>query len=806
MYGLASCKPKRVQSVGSDYHAAVQLAFGLKPESKGTYSLAHAEQPNKFIQQEVEMTLKNHGFVKPAGTTRRQFTGLLCGSGLLTLAGCGGGDSDATATPVVAPQVTLAPQSVSVALGQSITLRVEASGSDLAYQWHRNGVTLNGATGSSLLVTVTPADDGAQYTVLVRNSAGQVKSTAATLTLKSNGVISLLAGGLGGSGMLEGRGAQARLPSLSQVVASKDGSVYFGGHRTGKVSAQGDVTFLPDFGSPAFFLGMACDSKGDLYAIDRGTHVIYKLVNGAYVPYAGASDPLVGGFLDGVATAARLRLPQSPAFDSQDNLYFIDGDNHAVRKVAPDGTVSTVAGTPSNVTLVDGIGSAAGFASPRILLVLADNSLLVIDGNSWRKVLPDGTVSTLAGAVPSDVWTVQGTATDALYTLRGHSVVKLALDGSTTLVAGNTTDAGYVDGVGATARFNLLLSLSLSATGQLFVADNQNAMIRRINLATGEVSAWAGMAPQPGRVDGEGAQARFADMGPSCVDTNGNVYVVDTQAKTLRKIAVAGASSVTGVVSTLFANFPSEGDVAVDASGNFYGVRDRAIIKVLPSGAQQVFAGQPGVLGFADGLGNAASFARPRGLTLDSAGNLYVGDEPAVVPVSLSAYSNTYGGTLRRITPGGLVSTLAGTPGRVTSGSYYGPNLSFSEDASYFVGRVHLASDTGGAIWVSSDYGIRRVGGAVWILRNNHAVSGTDGACASDGSGGLWVADGKVIRKILPNGTSTVVAGVEDSRIVGVKLGALPGSLGPITSVAAASSNVLYCGSENAVVRIQLNS
>lgn len=748
------------------------------------------------------MTIKNYGFFTTVGTTRRQFTGLFCSNWLLTLAGCGGGGSNAT-TPLVAVKITQAPQSASVTLGQSITLRVEASGSDLTYQWRRNGVTLNGATGSSLQVVVTPADNGVKYTVVVSNSAGQVESTAATLTVKSSGVISLLAGGLGGSGMLEGRGTQARLPTLSEVVANSDGSVYFCGLRMGKVSAQGDVTFLPDFGSSAFFQGMACDSKGDLYAINRGTSVIYKLVNGAYVPFAGGS---VGGFLDGVATAARLRLPQSPAFDSQDNLYFIDADNHAIRKVTPNGTVTTLAGTPTKVTLVDGKGSAAGFASPRLLLVLADDSLLVIDGNSWRKVLPDGTVSTLAGAVPSDVWLVKGTAIDALYALRGHSVVKLALDGSTKLVAGNTTDAGYVDGLGAAARFDAPLSLSLSATGQLFVAEVNNAMIRRINLATGEVSAWAGMAPQPGRVDGEGNQARFADMGPSCVDKNGNVYVIDRQAKTLRMITVAGATSVNGFVSTLFTNFPSEGDVAIDAFGNFYGVRDRAIIKVLPSGAQQVFAGQPGVSGYADGLGNAASFSRPRGLTLDSAGNLYVGDEPDVVTVTLATYSNTYGGTLRMITPSGLVSTLAGTPGRVTSGSFYGPNLSFSDDASYFVGNVHLASDTDGTIWVSSDYGIRRVGGAVgapvWILKGDRR---TDVACASDGSGGLWVADGKVIRKVLTNGTSTVVAGVEDPRIVGVQLGALPGSLGAITSVVAASSNVLYCGSENAVVRVQLS-
>lgn len=753
------------------------------------------------------MTIKQHGPVVATLTTRRQFTGLLCGSGLSALGGCGGGGSNATVTPSVAPQITQPPQSASVIVGQSITLRVEASGADLTYQWRRNGVTLSGATGSSLRVVATGADDGAQYTVIVSNSAGQVESTAATLTVKASSGISLLAGGLGGMGMLEGRGTLARLPSLGQVVASKEGTVYFGGERTGKVSAQRDAMFLPDFpsGFPSFFLGMACDSKGDLYAIGRGTPVIYKLVNGAYIPFAGTAGPVGGGLLDGAATSARLGLPQSPAFDSKDNLYFIDSYNRAVRKVAPDGTVSTVAGNPSQVTLVDGIGSVAGFAAPRLLLVLADDSLLVIDGNTWRKVLPDGTVSTLAGAVPSDVWTVRGTAVDALYTLRGHSVVRLALDGSTTLVAGSLEEAGYAEGIGAEARFNLPIGLGLSANGQLFVADNQNGMIRRIDLATREVSAWAGMAPQPGRVDGEGIQARFANMGPSCIDPNGQVYVVDTLAKTLRKVAVAGTTGGAVVVSTLFTNFPSEGDVAVDASGNFYGVRDRAIIKVHPSGVQEVFAGQAGVLGFADGLGTAASFARPRGLALDSAGNLYVADEPDVAAVSFSTYRNTYGGTLRRITPGGLVSTLAGTPGRVTMGSYYGTNLSYGEDASYFVGHVHLASAAEGAIWVSSDYGIRRFDGALgapaWLLRRDQV----DGACASDGSGGLWVANGKVIRKVLPNGSSTVVAGVEDSRILGVKLGALPGSLGSITSVVAASSNVLYCGSENAVLRVQLS-
>lgn len=656
---------------------------------------------------------------------------------------------------------------------------------------------------------------------------GQEQSQPPVVTPPVPGLaLALLAGGLGGSGRLEGRGTLARLPQLDQVTVNKEGVIYFGiDVLRGRVSAQGDVTFLPDFPftTITYTWDMACDSKGDLYATARGINLIYKLVNGAYVPFAGAADPTVGGFLDGMGTSARLQLPQSPAFDSQDNLYFIDGDNHAVRKVAPDGRVSSVAGTPTNVTLVDGKGSAAGFAVPRLLVVLADDSLLVIDGTSWRKVLPDGTVSTLLGSVSSEVRTLQGTSTDSLYTIRGHSVVKLALDGSTVVVAGDSENSGYVEGVGAAARFRQPLTLALSANGQLFVADNQNAMVRQIDLASGQVSAWAGLAPQPGRIDGEGAQARFADMGPSCVDANGHVYVVDIQAKSLRKIVVSANANTPAVVSTLFTNFPVDGDVTVDAAGNFYGVRDHAIIKVTPTGVQQVFAGQPGVYGFTDGVGSLASFAQPRGLALDSAGNLYVGDEPIETFANINATLFTYGGTLRMITPSGLVSTVAGTPGRVVTAVFGIPNQSLRDDASYFYGRIHLASDTDGVIWVSSQMGIRRVGGnvgaPVWILKSPFVssigyFSIENWACASDGNGGLWVAGNNVVHKVKRDGSSSVVVGVEDSKITnvylpnrsgGVKLGALPGSLGRITFLAAAGSKLLYCGSENSVIRVQPN-
>jgi len=687
------------------------------------------------------MTIKKQGLVTAAATTRRQFTGLLCGSGLLTLAGCGGGSDSTGAQPVSSPTP---------------------------------------ATPATPPITATPVVTPA---------------------------ISWVAGGLGGISLLEGNGTNARIERPDNVAVSKDGVVYFScGILCGKVSAQGDVSFIGNF--PYMTVsGMACDSKGDLYACAAGVGVIYKLVNGVFSAVAGQYSPYPGGgFVDGVGQAALLKLPSSPAFDAQDNLYFIDRDNHAIRKVTPAGAVTTLAGAPTNLTMVDGKGNAAGFAAPRKLLVLNDGSLLVLDGTRWRKVLSDGTVSTLAGTVP-DVRTVVGVDVNALYALLGNSVVKLALDGSTVNVAGSQAESGYVDGLKDAARFNAPASLAMALDGQLFVADQDNALIRRVDPASGQVSAWVGAAPQPGHLDGDGAQARFAAMGANCVDREGNiyvinkVYVIDTLMKTLRKV------TPTGTTSTLFNDFPADGGVAVDANGNFYGVRNRAIIKVSPSGGQQVWAGQTGVLGYADGAGAAASFARPLGLVFDAQGNLLVGDSPDKELVLLTPfYTCTYGSTIRKITPAGVVSTVAGVPGRTfTDYQFFSPTVPFPNLDVTFLEPTALACDANGKVWVLDAAGVRRIdaeGAApVWLWRKNGLTSMV---YAAGSPGDVYVSLGNAISKLSADGTQTVVVGVDAPYRNGVQLGALPGRLGQVSSIVASAANVLYCCAENSVLKIQL--
>src|ERR1035437_4960097 len=301
-----------------------------------------------------------------------------------------------------------------------------------------------------------------------------------------------------------------------------------------------------------------------------------------------------------------------------------------------------------------------------------------------------------------------------------------------------------------------------------------------ISLLAGRMGA--GASSQPGQVDGEGAQARFANMGPSCVDQSGNVYVIDTLAKTLRKVTPRGSAS------TLFTDFPSDGGLAVDAQGYFYGVRSRAIIKVAPSGAQQVWAGQTGVLGFADGAGAMASFASPMGLVFDAQGNLLVGDSPnSAEPASLSVYHDyTYGATIRKITPAGVVSTIAGIAGRVFSEyDVFVSSTPFPNRDVKFIAPKALATDTTGRIWVLDRSGVRRFdaqGSApVWLSRD---TTFTSMAYAVGSSGDVYVARGHVISKLSADGTQTVVAGVDAPDHEGVQLGALPGNLGQVTSIA----------------------
>ncbi len=598
--------------------------------------------------------------------------------------------------------------------------------------------------------------------------------------------------------------------------------------RLSKISADGDAVYQTNL--PFLYSGMACDSQGVLYMTAPSLNSIWKLVETGtptFVLVAGAG----AGFLDGAANTANLRSPARPVFDPQDNLYFLDRGNLAVRKLSPAGVVSTVAGSPSNTLAQDGQGQAAGFTQPRALALLPDGNLLVLDGKQLRKVTPGGAVSTLPAAVPPTLADATLAVQDAntAYAISGHSIVQLALDGSSSTVAGAADQPGYTEGIGTDARFSNPGSAVLDKQGQLLVADKDNHVVRRLALPSRQTSPLVGRAPQPGYVDAQGDQARFSTMGPAAVDAAGNVYVVDTAQQTLRKITPAGQ------VSTVLRNFPASqiaipllgvrtiGILAVDPSGSvFYSVRDRTIIKMALDGSTQVLAGQAGVVGFSDGQGAQATFAQPMALALDPQGNLLVADGPVIQYISgfqYETYSYTYGTTIRKITPSGAVSTLVGTPGKTyTVSSGFGSVQGSALDRlDSFVAPLSMAFDASGNLYVADlkVIGIRKVApdGSVSLVQLKQTLADPPVLLAVSTTGSLYsvliIASsvtsqaGVTVAKLESDGTSSTVVGRFGS--TGVQTGTLPGSLGSTTSgLVAGPGNTLYCCSENSVLRINL--
>jgi len=294
----------------------------------------------------------------------------------------------------------------------------------------------------------------------------------------------------------------------------------------------------------------------------------------------------------------------------------------SVLLVNPSG-VTTVAGWPYIVGFADGVGRSARFNYPGGVRVDGQGNLFVSDAVNCtvRKITPAGVVTTVAGQ---------------------HGV------------------SGSTDGPAATALFNNPGGVAPDAFGNIYVADSANYTVRKIS-PTGVVSTLAGSPGVRGSVDGTGASARLFDPQNITADAVGNVYVADGIGETVRKITpagvvttLAGSAGVSGFADGLpsAARFNLLGGIAVDTAGNVY-VADslnNRIRKIVPSGQVSTIAGD-GVAGSTDsGPGFPAGRVNvPGGVTVDAAGNVYVAD--------------TFNSAIRQITPAGVMTTIAGTPG-----------------------------------------------------------------------------------------------------------------------------------------------
>jgi hypothetical protein len=536
------------------------------------------------------------------------------------------------------------------------------------------------------------------------------------------------------------------------------------------------------FSSPS---GVTVDGAGNVYVADTGNHTLRKILPaGRVATVAGLAGS--SGSADGTGGGAQFNQPRKAAVDSAGNLYVVDSYNHILRKVTPAGVVTTLAGGVGVTGTNDGPGTQARFNKPEGVAVDGAGNVYVADtfNHSIRKVTPEGVVTTLAGT-SGVLGTNNGTGTAAKFNQPyglavatngtiyvadtvNHVIRKITTAGAVTTFAGKMSAYGSANGASTTARFYYPAGISVGSGGTLYVADYANSLIRKIT-SSGTVSTLAGTAGSPGSTNATGSAASFNQPFDVAADLNsGSVYVADEVNQLIRKITSAGVvTTLAGQINGSGTNngtgsaarFNGPSGAAVDGNGNVYiaDFGNEVVRKISPAGVVANLAGKAGVAGTNNGTGTAARFSGPAGVAVDGSGNVYVAE-----------YQNH---AIRKITPAGVVTTLAGRLG--TSGTNNGTGT-----AARFNHPIGVAVDTSGTVYVGDywNHAIRKItsAGVVTTLAGLVGTSGTnDGVgvaarfyypqdVAVDGSNYVYVADAgnSCIRKVAPDGTVTTLAGL----------------------------------------------
>lgn len=651
-------------------------------------------------------------------------------------------------------------------------------------------------------------------------------------------VLAFVAGNLGGRGNVDGIGESARFEFLSSIAIDTAGNAYVTANSAvRKITPSGEVSTFAGLmnvrgsvdgsGASARFQstnGIAIDRSGNLFVADGGSHTIRKITP------AGLVSTLVGvagvrGSTDGNGANAKFDFPLDVAIDRADNLYVTDSGNFTVRKVTPAGNVTTLAGTAGVRGSADGTGAAASFQDLFGVASDSADNLYVTDraNGTVRKITPTGVVITLAGTA-GVAGSADGMGTSALFwspsgidcdvdgnlylTDSGNGTVrKITSSGVVSTIAGARDGrGGSDDGNSAQARFQRPTGIAVDSIGNLYVTDSVNNNVRKITSA-GMVSTLAGAAEVPGSIDGSGAQARFYGPRGLAADSQGNVYVADAENNNVRRISPAGVVSTLAGKAGFFgstdgkgedARFEVPGYVAVNGSGEVY-VSDgsnHTIRKITPDGIVSTLAGTAGVGGSEDGFGAVARFYFPAGIATDNAGNVYVADSGTM--------------TIRKITTFGVVSTLAGK-------AWVPGNADGSGTQASFTNLSGMAIDAAGNLYVCDSGGdtIRKITpfGVVSTLAGKAGLRGyADGdgqvarfngirGIAVDAVGNVYVAEieNHTIRKITPAGMVSTFAG--GSGRLGFSAGALPASLDTPFGLAVSGTS-LYLTLKAGVARI----
>jgi uncharacterized protein (TIGR03437 family) len=560
----------------------------------------------------------------------------------------------------------------------------------------------------------------------------------------------------------------------------------------------------------ALVFGVAADPSGNVFLCSSIQALVMKVTpHGTLTVVAGNG---IQGFSgdDGPATNASLNYPTGLAVDANGNLYIADSNNNRVRKVTPDGNISTFAGNGVYGYMADGVPAmGTALAYPIGLATDTNGNVYIADrGNSRiRKVATNGIISTVAGNGKSGFAGDKGPASAAMLneptdvavdTLGNLYIVdnlnfrirKVSTDQSITTIAGNGKPGFSGDkGPATQASLNAPIGVAVDASGNVYISDTGNQRIRQVTSA-GTITTLAGTGERNFSGDGkQSTAASIADPQLMAVDPSGNLYIADQSNSRVRKVSSQG--TITTFAGSGAGRFAGDGGpsylavlddpqgIAIDQAGNLYiadTVNNRVrkvgadgIISTVAGNGQATFAGD-------GGLAIHASMVTARAAAVDNQGNIYIADRD--------------NNRIRKVTPGGKITTVAGN-GQATSSGDGGPAAAAAVNSPSGV-----ALDAAGNLFIAADHRVRKVSAdgtiSTFAGTGQSGFSGDGGLAvnaqlsnptgiATDPSGNLYIADqnNHRIRKVTADGKIDTIAGTGPPGLQG---GGFSGDGGPATS------------------------
>jgi uncharacterized protein (TIGR03437 family) len=572
--------------------------------------------------------------------------------------------------------------------------------------------------------------------------------------------------------------------------------------------------------------GIVSDSAGNVYFASLPLHTIYRVgTEGIFSRVAGTGAPGFSGD-GGPALDAKLNQPQGLAIDASGNLFIADHGNQRVRKVGPDGIITTVAGNGRCCYSGDnGPATSAQLGNPEGVAVDASGSLFILDsaGPRLRKVDPSGTITTIAGYGVAGYSGDGGPATSAqlnnpngivldtsgvLYIADTYNsrIRKVASDGTITTVAGNGS-AGYSGdgGPAPKAQLNNPTGIALDATGNLYIADSINYRVRRVS-TDGTITTVAGNGGYG--YTGDGGPATSAEMtapGGVSLDKAGNLYIADRGNQRIRKVSGGTISTIAGSTfgdgaPAVFGRLNWPNAVAKDKNGNVY-VADsfnNSVRKIAADGTITTLAGT-GVSGYSGDGGSAvkAQLNKPSGVAVDASDGVYIADG--------------WNFRVRKVATNGTITTIAGSGnccnawgdgGLATQAQLWNPQGLFVDTSgSLFIAdcasnRIRKVDATGKITTVAGN-------GASGSAGDGGPATGAQLNCpvgvAVDPAGDLYIADtgNHRIRKVDNKGTITTLAGTGAYGYSGDGGSATGAQLNGPTGLAVGSAGDLYIADTN---------